>query len=94
MKVNHSRYVSNLSIIIKFHAPCFYLNRLEIPRVDQCKGIMISIQNCDIDIKRQMRKFYATIKILSREFSKCSPDVKCTLFKAFCSNMYCSTIVV
>ena len=37
---------------IKFHAPCFYLNRLEIPRVDQCKylGIMISIKNCDIDI--------------------------------------------
>ena len=40
---------------IKFHVPCFYLNRLEIPRVDQCKylGIMISIKNCDIDIKRQ-----------------------------------------
>ena len=48
---------------IKFHAPCFYFNRLEIPRVDQCTckylGIMISIKNCDIDIKRQMRKFYA-----------------------------------
>ena len=44
---------------IKLHAPCFYLNRLEIPSVDQCKylGIMISIKNCDIDIKRQMRKF-------------------------------------
>ena len=28
---------------IKFDRPCFYLNRLEIPRVDQCKylGIMI-----------------------------------------------------
>ena len=79
---------------IKFHAPCFYLNRLEIPRLHQCKylGIMISIKNCDIDIKRQMRKFYANIKILSRKFSKCSPDVKCTLFKAFCSNMYCSTL--
>ena len=22
----------------------------------------------------------------------CSPDVKCTLFKSFCSNMYCSTM--
>ena len=67
---------------IKFHAPCFYLNRLEIPRVGQCEylGIMISIKNCDIDIKRQMRKFYARINILSRKFSKCSPDVKCTLF--------------
>ena len=79
---------------IKFHAPCFYLNRLEIPRVDQCKylGIMISIKNGDIDIKRQMRKFYANINILSRKFSKCSPDVKCTLLTAFCSNMYCSIL--
>ena len=51
---------------INFHAPYFYLNSLEIPRVDQCKhlGIMFSIKNCDIDIKRQMRKIYANINIL------------------------------
>ena len=79
---------------IKFARPCFYLNGLEIPRVDQCKylEIMIFTKNCDIDLKRQMRKFYANINILSRKFAKCSPDVKCTLFKFFCSNMYCSTI--
>ena len=39
-----------------------------------------------------MRKLYANINIFSRKFSKCSPDVKCTLFKSFCSNMYCSTM--
>ena len=39
-----------------------------------------------------MRKFYANINNLSRKSSKCSPDVKWTLFKAFCSNMYCSTL--
>ena len=39
-----------------------------------------------------MRKFYANINILSRKFSKCSPDVKCTLFKTFCFNMFCSTM--
>ena len=39
-----------------------------------------------------MRKFYANINILSRKFSKCSPGVKCTLFEAFCSNMYYSTL--
>ena len=79
---------------IKFARPCFYLNQLEIPRVDQCKylGIMICSKNCDIDLKRHIRKFYANINILSRKFAKCSPDVKCTLFKSFCSNMYCSTI--
>ena len=53
---------------------------------------MISIKNCDIDMKRQVRKFYANINILSRTFSECSPDVKCTLFKSFCSNKYCSTM--
>ena len=39
-----------------------------------------------------MRKFYANINILSRKFSKCSLDVKGTLFKSFCFNMYCSTM--
>ena len=73
----------------------FFKNKLEIPKVDHCKylGIMISIKNCDIDIIRQMRKFYAKINILSRKFFKCSPDVKCTLFNSFCSNMYCSTML-
>ena len=40
-----------------------------------------------------MRKFYANINILSqKKNSKCFPDVKCTLFKLFCSNMFCSTM--
>ena len=71
----------------------FYLNKLEIPKIDQCNYLsIICITNCDIDMKRQMRKFYANINILLRKFSKCSPDVKCTLFKSFYSNMYCSTM--
>ena len=38
---------------IKLYAPCFYLDKLEILKVDQCKylGIMINIKNCDIDKK-------------------------------------------
>ena len=36
-------------------------------------------KKCDIDLKRQMRKFYANINILSRKFAKCSPDKKYTL---------------
>ena len=52
--------------------------------VDQRKylGVMISIKNCDIDIKKERRKF-----------SKCSPDVKCTLFNAFCSNVLFYNVV-
>ena len=37
---------------------------------------MISIKYCDIEMKRQMRKFYANINILSS-----SPDVKCTAMR-------------
>ena len=75
-------------------ASTVYLNKLEISRVDQCKylDIMISTKNCTIDMKRQMTKFYSKINILSRIFSKCSSDVKCMVFKSFCSNIYCSTM--
>ena len=37
---------------------------------------MVSAKHCDIDMKRQMRKFYANLNILYRKFPKCSPDVK------------------
>ena len=58
---------------LKLYAPCFYLNKLEIPKVDQCKylGIMISIKKCDIDMKRQMDADL-TKRTLGREFSKLS----------------------
>ena len=44
-------------------------------------------------MKRQIMKLYANINILPRNILKCSPDVKCTLFKSFCSNMYCSIML-
>ena len=74
---------------IKFDRPCFYLNRLEIPRVDKYKylGIKICTINCDIDLKRQLRKFYADIKILFMN-CKCSPDVKYAFSIFFCYNNY------
>ena len=77
-----------------FHVPTFHLNKLEIPRVDQCKylGIMVNTKNCNIDMIRQMRKFHYNINIVYRKFSKCSSDVKCMLFKSFCPNMYCTTM--
>ena len=63
-----------------------------IPTVDQCKylGITISTNNSDVDLKRQMRKLYANVNLLLRKFSKCSVDVKCFLFKTYCSTLYCA----
>ena len=64
---------------------------MKIPTVKQCRylGITVSTQNYDIDLKRQMRKLYANVKLLLRKFSK-SVGVKCFLFKTYCSNLYCA----
>ena len=63
-----------------------------ISLVSQCRyfGVTISEKNCDQDINRQMRKFYSNANKL-RRFPKCSIDVKCYLFKMYCSNLYCSS---
>lgn len=42
----------------------------------------------DRDMYRQRRKLYAQANLLLRKFSMCSPNVKCSLFKAFCTPMY------
>ena len=49
---------------------------------------MIDVKNCDIDMKRQMRKVYANANLLLRKISKCSVEMKCFLFKTYCFNMY------
>ena len=73
--------------------PVLLLGVLVIPLVSQCRylGITISEKNCDQDINRQMRTFYSNANILLRRFSKRSIDVKCYLFKMYCSNLYCSS---
>ena len=77
-----------------FNRPTFTLNHLNIPNVNQSKylGIVINETNCKPDLKRQMCKLYANINMLIRKFTKCSPDVKCFLFKSYCSNLYCSIL--
>ena len=72
---------------IKIGIPDFVLGKLVIPAVDKCKylGIIISEANCDGDLKRQMRKYYANANMLLRKFSYCSPGVKCCMFKSYCA---------
>ena len=45
-----------------------------------------------IDVCRQTSKFYAQANTLLRNFCYCSDDVKCMLFRSFCTNMYCSPL--
>ena len=71
--------------------PNFTLNDSILVFVDKCKylGTFIETGSSDADIKRQMRKFYAIANMLLRKFNNCSYDVKCMLFKTFCTNLYC-----
>ena len=48
--------------------------------------------NSNNDLKRQMRKFYDNANMLIRNFFKCSVNIKCYLFKTYCSAMYCSAL--
>ena len=75
----------NKIFLYKIKPPNFALGEKVIPSVDQFKylGIIITVKNCDADLKRQMRKYYANTNMLLRKFSCCSPDVKCCMFKCF-----------
>ena len=45
-----------------------------------------------VHVCRQTRTFYAQPNTLLRKFRYCSDDVKCMLFRSFCTNMYCSPV--
>ena len=71
-------------------SPTFFLDQSKIQFVEQCRylGTTISIKDSDLDLKRQMRNLYANANLLLRKFSKCSVNVKCYLFKTYCSIIY------
>ena len=52
-------------------------------------SITISTNNSDVDLNRPVRKLYDNVNVLLRKFSKCSVNVKCVIFKTYCSNLYC-----
>ena len=80
---------------IKINPPSFVLGKQVIPAVDKCKylGIIVSEANCDGDLKKTYAKVLCYSKnMLLQKFSYCSPDVKCCMFKFYCSTMYCSSM--
>ena len=69
-----------------------YLSGNHIDFVQEVKylGVLLnSSMKTSIDVSRQTRKFYAQANMLLRNFRYCSREVKCMLFKSFCTNMYC-----
>jgi len=72
--------------------PVFYLNGQAIEVVQKHKylGVILCEDRCDdIDISRQVRSMYSRGNSILKHFRSCSQEVKCTLFKTYCSSMYC-----
>ena len=42
----------------------------------------------DDDMARQYKRIYAQGNALIRKFYMCTEDVKCTLFKSYCTSLY------
>ena len=81
---------------ITLERPTLRIGQISILNVTDCRylDITISVQNCDLDMKRQMRKCNANdnmLIMLLRKFVKLSLDVKCYLFKNYCCNLYCAS---
>ena len=77
---------------IPFIPKYFFLSSKAIDFVQETKyiGVMLNSQlKTSIDVSRQTRKFYAQANMLLRNFRHCSVDVKCMLFRSYCTNMYC-----
>ena len=69
-----------------------FLSGNQIDFVQEVKylGVLLNpSMKTSIGVLRQTRKFYAQANMLSRNFRYCSNEVKCGLFKSFCTNMYC-----
>ena len=71
--------------------PDFHLSGSKVSICDEYKYLGHYF-TCDLkddkDISRQRSKLYSQGNILARKFSMCSPDVKVTLFRAYCSPLY------
>ena len=69
-----------------------FLSSKAIDFVQETKylGVMLNSQlKTSFDVSHQTRKFYAQSNMLLRNFRYCSVDVKCMLFRSYCTNMYC-----
>ena len=81
---------------------CFYLNtpvvvlngiQLAFVRTYKYLGTVMTCDNADdANMRRQRGICYARANGIIKIFSMCSPVVKATLFRMFCSNMYCSQL--
>ena len=84
-------------LLKKLNMPTVYLNGKALNFVSSHKYLGVLFcddQRDDDDITKHIRGLYSRGNVLTKNFRQCSDDVKCLLFKAYCSNFYCSQLWV
>ncbi|KAL0811559.1 hypothetical protein ABMA28_009944 [Loxostege sticticalis] len=77
--------------------PKLRLNGCPLNRVEQFKylgHILTSDLKDNADIERERRALSVRANMIARRFARCSRDVKITLFRAFCTSFYTSSLWV
>ena len=77
---------------MKINTPKISLNGRNIDLVSDYKYLGVIICNSgkdDAAIAAQIRGLYTRGNILIKNFKSCSDEVKCQLFKTYCSSFYC-----
>ena len=78
------------------YIPNVTLNGAHIKKVDSEKYLGYIVRNDCYDndhITTEMRKTYIRGNMLIRKFKVCSNDVKVTLFRSYCSSIYCCALI-
>ena len=81
------------SVMKDLYVPTFHLGHLNIKAVEKetYLGYIINADMSDDDdhISKEIRNIYARGNMLIRNFKLCTTGVKITLFKTYCSSLYC-----
>lgn len=77
------------------HVPPIHLNGVALDKVKEFKYLghnVVDDLKDDVDIDRERRALSVRANMLARRFARCSDAVKITLFKAYCTSFYSSTL--
>ena len=88
-------YVFKSDVNRKCDTTDIFLSSKAIDFVQETKylGVMLNSQlKTAFDVSRQTRKFYSQANMVLRNFRYCSVDIKCMLFRSYCTNMYCCSL--
>jgi hypothetical protein len=80
----------------KLYCPAVYLDNDRVEYVSAVKylGVILNSSLEDNDeIMKQTRALYAKGNVFVRKFANCSHDVKIHLFQAYCTNIYCASLL-